>query len=106
MAPIFSKPLRALPFSMQIGNIDAVTFCLSMDTGLIEFNDELVRLIQESIALADADDAALSSKSSHPKSIETLNNLRIVCVRLLSVAMSMQEFSVSESLNPTRFRIV
>lgn len=104
LTPIFSKPLRALPFSMQVGRIDAITFCLSLNPPLLDFNDELVRLLTEAIALADSEDSFITGRQNQDP--ESLNNLRIVCVRLLSVAMSLNEFSSSQKLNPTRFRIV
>lgn len=59
LTPIFSKPLRALLFSMQIGHIDAITYCLTLNPPLLEFNDELKRLLKEVQALADADDQSL-----------------------------------------------
>ena len=51
LAPIFAKPLRALPFAMQIGNIDAVTYCLGLTPSLVVFGDELLRLLLEALAL-------------------------------------------------------
>lgn len=67
LAPIFSKPLRALPFPMQIGNIDAIAYCLRLDPPLVSFNEELIRLLHETLAIADADDQALTSKASQHK---------------------------------------
>jgi transformation/transcription domain-associated protein len=95
LAPIFGKPLRALPFHMQIGNIDAITFCLGLDDTFLEFNDELNRLLSEALALVDADDESLinvNSISEHSTS-EQLINLRIVCIELLSLALTKKEFS-------------
>jgi transformation/transcription domain-associated protein len=51
LSPIFAKPLRALPFPMQIGNIDAITYCLSLSNTLLTFNEELLRLLHEALAL-------------------------------------------------------
>lgn len=95
LGPIYTKPLRALPASLQIGNIDAVTFCLSLPDSFLEFNEELTRLLSEALALADAEDDALlgSQRSGDHKSIELLVSLRIVCIRLLSVAMSSADFN-------------
>lgn len=97
LAPIFGKPLRALPFHMQIGNIDAITFCLQLDGSFLEFNDELNRLLSEALALVDADDESLISvnKITEHKSAEQVINLRIVCIELLSLALTKQEFSNS-----------
>ncbi|CEG78709.1 hypothetical protein RMATCC62417_13277 [Rhizopus microsporus] len=93
VAPIFAKPLRALPFAMQIGHIDAITYCLTLRPPFLEFNDELIRLLHEALALADAEDEALVSKSSQQKNATSLMNLRIVCVQLLSAAMACSDFS-------------
>ncbi|TKA54366.1 hypothetical protein B0A49_12864, partial [Cryomyces minteri] len=35
LGPIFMKPLRALPFAVQIGYIDAVTYCLKLHHGVL-----------------------------------------------------------------------
>ena len=106
VTPIFSKPIRALPFAMQIGRIDAITFCLSLEPQFLEFNDELVRLLTEAIALADAEDSSITSRGSQHRHAALLTNLRLVCVRLLSVAMSLNEFSDNQALTKTRFKIV
>lgn len=98
LAPIFGKPLRALPFHMQIGNIDAITFCLGLDDTFLEFNDELNRLLSEALALFDADDESLISINniSEHSTAEQLINLRIVCIELLSLALTKKEFSNSQ----------
>ncbi|KAI9486745.1 MAG: hypothetical protein EXX96DRAFT_53394 [Benjaminiella poitrasii] len=93
VAPIFAKPLRALPFAMQIGHIDAITYCLTLRPPFLEFNDELIRLLHEALAIADAEDQALVSRSSQYKNATSLINLRIVCIRLLSAAMACSDFS-------------
>ncbi|TID14916.1 hypothetical protein CANINC_004587 [Pichia inconspicua] len=95
LAPIFGKPLRALPFHMQIGNIDAITFCLGLDDTFLEFNDELNRLLSEALALVDAEDESLTNMNSVAdfKTTEQLINLRVVCINLLSLALTKQEFS-------------
>ncbi|KAK9238263.1 hypothetical protein V1525DRAFT_117414 [Lipomyces kononenkoae] len=97
LVSIFGKPLRALPFPMQIGNIDAITFCLSLENSFLPFNDELLRLLMEALALADADDEALlaappSQRVMEYGVFEQLVQLRIVCMRLLTLAMMSPEF--------------
>nr|KAJ3422805.1 hypothetical protein HK105_006243 [Polyrhizophydium stewartii] len=105
LAPIFAKPLRALPFAIQIGHIDAITYCLSLRPPLLTFNDELLRLLHEALALADAEDQALVSKTSQFKNAVSLNNLRSVCIKLLSAAMACPEFSQPRH-NVVRPRII
>jgi transformation/transcription domain-associated protein len=105
LAPIFAKPLRALPFAMQMGHVDAITYCLSLRPPLLSFSEELVRLIQEALALADAEDQALVSKSSQYKNAASLTNLRVVCIKLLSAAMANAEFNTPRQVT-TRSRII
>lgn len=96
--PIFSKPLRALPLQFQTGYIDAVTYCLSLRPPILDISDELLRLLNEAIALADAEDHVLSGKSNSTTNqpqlytLTNINNLRVVCVRVLSAAMSCADF--------------
>lgn len=95
LAPIFGKPLRALPFHMQIGNIDAISYCLGLEDTFLEFNDELNRLLSEALALVDADDESLISvhRISEHRTAEQLITLRVVCIQLLSLALTRPEFS-------------
>ncbi|KAI7899883.1 uncharacterized protein BX663DRAFT_576399 [Cokeromyces recurvatus] len=105
VAPIFAKPLRALPFAMQIGHIDAITYCLTLRPPFLEFNDELTRLLHEALALADAEDQALASRNSQYKNTTSLMNLRIVCIKLLSAALACSDFSSPRQIH-TRARII
>ncbi|KAJ2826859.1 transcription-associated protein 1, partial [Coemansia sp. 'formosensis'] len=106
LVPIFGKPLRALPHNMQIGNIDAVTYCLSLDPPFLEINEELLRLLSEALALADAEDQALVN---HPAQVRSntvsLTHLRHVCIRMLTAAMVRPEFADAKN-TPTRARII
>ncbi|KKK18394.1 hypothetical protein P175DRAFT_0247193 [Aspergillus ochraceoroseus IBT 24754] len=102
---IFNKPLRALPFPTQIGFIDAITFCLSLRNNIVTFNEPLNRLMLESLALADADDDNLASKPNEFKNAEMIVNLRVACLRLLSMAMSFPEFANTPQ-NTSRARII
>ncbi|RUP49800.1 hypothetical protein BC936DRAFT_141434 [Jimgerdemannia flammicorona] len=105
VGPIFTKPLRALPFAMQIGHIDAITYCLTLRPPFLEFSDELVRLLHEALALADAEDQALVGRSSQYKNATSLMNLRIVCIKLLSAAMACSDF-LNKNQTGTRARII
>ncbi|KAL4867062.1 hypothetical protein BDV12DRAFT_124197 [Aspergillus spectabilis] len=102
---IFNKPLRALPFPTQIGFIDAITYCLSLRNDIVTFNDPLNRLMLESLALADADDENLASKPNEFKNAEMIVNLRVACLRLLSMAMSFPDFANTPQ-NTSRARII
>lgn len=103
--PIWTKPLRALPFSIQIAYIDAITFCLKLKNNILEFNDQLTRLLMESLALADAEDEGLASKPFEQRNAEHIINLRVACIRLLSTAQSFPEYSTTPP-NQTFLRII
>ncbi|CAI6307238.1 unnamed protein product [Periconia digitata] len=98
--PIWTKPLRALPFGIQIAYIDAITFCLKLKNNILEFNDQLNRLLMESLALADADDEALATKPFEQRNAEHIINLRVACIRLLSTAQTFPEFSPTPTTQP------
>jgi transformation/transcription domain-associated protein len=105
LQPIFNKPLRALPFPVQIGFIDAITFCLSLHKNIVTFNDALNRLMLESLALADAEDESLASKPNEFKNAEMIGNLRVACLRLLSMAMGFPEFATGPNAS-SRGRVI
>lgn len=106
---IFNKPLRALPFGTQIGYIDAVTFCLKLPN-IVEVNDQLTRLLMECLALSDAEDDTLTSKPHEHRNAEAIINLRVGCIKLLTVAQNIPEFggspSTSAQTNQSRTRII
>lgn len=107
LSPIFAKPLRALPFTMQIGNLDAVTFCLSLPGTFLQFNEELFRLLQEAIVLADAEDESLSTaqRAAEYKTSQQLTQLRVSCIKLLALALKNEDFANAQQGN-IRIRIL
>lgn len=107
LSPIFAKPLRALPFAMQIGNVDAVTYCLGLPDTFLTFNEELFRLLQEAIVLADAEDESLSTiqRATEYQTSEQLVQLRVACIKLLAFALKNEEFAAAQQGN-IRFRIL
>lgn len=107
LTPIFGKPLRALPFPMQIGNIDAITFCLNLDDTFLTFNDELNRLLLEALALVDAEDESLANvhRLYEHRTSKQLIELRVVCIKLLRFALTKPDFSLG-SLAEARIRIL
>jgi transformation/transcription domain-associated protein len=89
---IYTKPLRALPFSKQIGMIEAIRFCVSLDPPLVELNDELLRLLHETLALADADDAQLLGPRNLRQGGLEVIKLRVACIKLLTASMPLTDF--------------
>ncbi|KAI9891244.1 MAG: hypothetical protein M1814_002934 [Vezdaea aestivalis] len=106
LSPIYNKPLRALPFAVQIGYIDAITYCLGLQQGLVEFNDQLNRLLNESLGLADAENEQLAPRPNEQRTAEHIVNLRVACIRLLSTAMGFPEFGASAAQSTSRPRII
>lgn len=93
LQPVFNKPLRALPFATQIGYIEAITYCLGLNRNLVEFHEPLNRLLMESLALADADDEVLATKPTEYRTAQSIVNLRVSCIKLLSLAVAFPEFA-------------
>ncbi|KAI6151887.1 hypothetical protein BKA82DRAFT_2906299 [Pisolithus tinctorius] len=91
LTAIYTKPLRALSFPIQIGMIDAVRYCISLHPPLPELNDELLRLLHETLALADADDLNLGRGNLRQNGLEVIK-LRVSCIKLLTASMPMTDF--------------
>jgi transformation/transcription domain-associated protein len=104
--PIFSKPLRALPFAMQVGNIDAITYLMNLRPPFLDTSEEFVRLLHEVLALADVDDQSLLNKQPTLKQENWLKTLRVACLGLLRSAMGTADFLSKPNLAPVRSRII
>jgi transformation/transcription domain-associated protein len=91
LTAIYTKPLRALSFPIQIGMIDAVRFCISLNPPLPELNDELLRLLHETLALADADDLNIGRVNLRQGGLEVIK-LRVACIKLLTASMPITDF--------------
>ncbi|KAI1339027.1 FAT domain-containing protein [Xylariaceae sp. FL0016] len=105
LSSVFAKPLRALPFATQIGYIDAVGYYMSLKNDFVSFDDNLNRLLMESLALADATDESLAGKPAEFRTHESIVNLRVSCIKILSKAMGFDDFQKGQN-NPTRTKIV
>lgn len=107
LTPIFGKPLRALPFPREIGNIDAITFCLDLPDTFLTFNEELNRLLLEALVLVDAEDESLANvhRLYEYRTAKQLVDLRVVCIKLLSLALTKPDFTLG-SLAEARIRIL
>ncbi|KAI0913375.1 FAT domain-containing protein [Ustulina deusta] len=105
LSPIYAKPLRALPFATQIGYIDAIAYYMSLKSNFVSFDDHLNRLLMESLALADANDESLAGKPAEFRTHESIVNLRVACIKILSKAMGFEDFQKGQN-NPTRTRVV
>jgi transformation/transcription domain-associated protein len=92
LAAMFTKPLRAVPYPMQIGMLEAVRYCVSLNPPLAEMNDELLRLLQETLAIADADDPSTFSRSNMRQNGIEMVKLRVACIKLLTASMPITDF--------------
>ena len=105
LSPIYHKPLRALPFAVQIGFIDAVNYCMCLKPDFVPLDELLNRLIVESLTLAEASDESLAGKPAEFRTHEYIVSLRVSCIKLLSTAMGLEEFAKGMN-HPTRTKIV
>jgi len=105
LTSIYMKPLRALPFEIQVGYLDAMTYCLSLQRNLIEVNDMLHRLLIEAMALSEVEDEVLAAKPSEYKNADNIVSLRVACIRLLSQAVGFSEFA-GQQQTASRSRII
>jgi len=105
LAAIYNKPLRALPFAVQIGFIDAVTYYMNVKEGFVPLDEPANRLLMEALALADAPDESLASKPAEQRTHESIINLRVVCIKILTTAMGFDDFHKGPA-NATRTKIV
>jgi transformation/transcription domain-associated protein len=102
-ATIYNKPLRALPFAIQIGMVEAVRYCMKLGPGFVSVNDELLRLLHEALALADAEDSALLGRNTARTATLEIVKLRVACIRLLTAAMPLTDFFHSQSQTRQRY---
>lgn len=102
LTAIYTKPLRALPFPAQVGIVEGIRYCLSLDPPLPELSDELLRLLHEALALADAEDVQLISRSNQRHNSMEIVKLRVACIKLLTASMPLTDFFAKQ--NNTRQR--
>jgi transformation/transcription domain-associated protein len=106
LAAIYTKPLRALAFPLQIGMMEAVRYCISLDPPLLEVNDELLRLLHETLALADADDlTGFAQRGGNPRqNALDIIKLRVACIKLLTASMPITDFFSKQTQTRTRYK--
>ncbi|PSR77484.1 hypothetical protein BD289DRAFT_398006 [Coniella lustricola] len=99
LSQIYAKPLRALPFPVQIGYIDAVTYYMSLKTDFVKMDENLTRLLMESLALAEATDDSLATKAAEFRTQNYIVSLRVACIKILSTAMDFEDFMKPQQPN-------
>lgn len=95
LASLYTKPLRALQYSTQIGVIEAFRYCLRTTPPLPEVNDELLRLLQETIAYATADESTLVGRVNQRQATIEVIKLKVACLQLLTAAIPVADFFAS-----------
>lgn len=90
LIPIFQKPVRALPLALQIGYIEAVTYCLN--SNVLEYSDALNRLLLECLVSAEVEDEHFTNRPSEHRTASLIIGLRVACMNLLSRAMNLPDF--------------
>ncbi|KAG2013625.1 atypical/PIKK/TRRAP protein kinase [Coprinopsis cinerea AmutBmut pab1-1] len=92
LAGVYTKPLRALPFLKQIGIMESMRYCLKLEPQVIDASEELLRLLHEALALADAEDVQLVGPRTTRSSALEILKLRESCIKLLTAAMPITDF--------------
>jgi transformation/transcription domain-associated protein len=103
LASIYTKPLRALPYALQIGMIEAIRYCVSLDPPLAELSEELLRFLHETLATADAEDANLLGRGNPRQGAIEITKLRVACIKLLTASMPMTDFFAKQPLTRQRY---
>ncbi|CAK7272887.1 transcription-associated protein 1 [Sporothrix epigloea] len=104
LPPLYQKPLRALPFAIQIGYIDALTYFLTVKTDFVPVDEDVDRLLSEVLALSEASDSSLAGKSAEFRTHNHIVELRVACIRILSTAMGIDEFQRNKDNKPSAAR--
>jgi transformation/transcription domain-associated protein len=93
LANLYTKPLRALNYTTQIGVIEAIRYCLCLSPPLPEMGEELIRLLGETLALAGADDNATPmGRALSRQNAQDIVKLKVACIRLLNVVIPTPKF--------------
>jgi len=99
---VYQKPLRALPFPVQIGMVEVVRYCVSVEPSIVDLGDELLRLLHETLALADAEDSSLMGRAQGRQNAAQIVKLRIACIKLLTASMPLTDFFSKQPQTRTR----
>lgn len=105
LSHIFNKPLRALPFPIQVGYLEAVSFCLRLQNGLLPKDDQMTRFLREASFLAEQENEGPPGRTPDQRHAESVTKLRVACLRLLSLALEIPDY-VSSPNNRSRPRII
>lgn len=105
---IFGKPLRFLPVSIRIGNIEGLNFWLSIPKSEHSFIAEVQLLLREIITIVEADDS-LFFKNNKPLDHETKElwiELKCSCINLLKTVLHVPEYLNASSQTISKMNIL
>ena len=106
LTTVFGKPLRALPYSQQIGYIDSVAYLLNLGSNLLQPSDSITRFLKESSLLAESNTDSMPGRGApDQRHLEQVIQLKVSCLRLLSIALDFADFGNSPN-NKTRPRVI
>ena len=107
---VFSKPLRSVLVPIQIGYIEAITYCLQLGNGIIgesvQEKEQFQRFMREIILLLDHDDIDMTNRPADQRNAENVVKLRISCLQLLSLTLYLPDFNTTAADTRPRHRIV
>ena len=92
---VFTKPVRALPISIQIGYIDAVTYLMQLKHGILEPSEEINRFLRETTTISDSDLESVSNRPLDQRHLENMTKLKVSCLRLLQSSLNYPEANQS-----------
>ena len=79
-----------------IGQVEAVTFCLSQQPPVLPLNADLLALTTDALGLADKEEQVLAPRlmatASRGTTMESLTRLRVACMSLLCAALGWDQF--------------
>lgn len=85
-ATLYVKPLRTLNHNLVIGIVDGVRYLIGFSPSILEEDEHLIRLLSESIGLAENADIANVKTDIRKNSLE-VTQLRVACLKLLTNAL-------------------
>jgi transformation/transcription domain-associated protein len=93
---IYGKPLRMFSAMVQIGHMESMTYLLNLDPPVVESSEELWRLLNEVVALAEADEQATHPMNPMHKLGRRATQLnamtKAAAIRLVTAAFPITEY--------------
>jgi transformation/transcription domain-associated protein len=89
---LYTKPLRALQYSTQIGVLEAFTYSLGTTPPIPDVGAELLRLLQETVAYASAEEGSLVGRANARQNMLDVVKLKVSCLRLLAAALPVVDY--------------